>query len=525
MGLRMCSPKRPPNSKYYWIRKRVPDDLRPIVGKREIKKSLGTSDPREAKRIAITVCAEIDATLERARRSLTMGAAEIEALKGEYLRERLEAIVKEAQRNHWSTESFETATYPLVDSLEAKIPANLDELDYEQAKSAVMSEWGQKAIEPILKRHNLNPSPGTRSRIGEEVFKAELEAYRAAYAKMFYDPHWTPPSYASTSIEDTSTLLELFNEYAKTAELAPRTEDGWRTYITRANSYLKSKSAATVTKQDVRSFAEALRQGDKTANPNGKPLSVKSINDNYLAALSAVYKWAIERERLETDPTKGVRLKERAREKLPIIAYKREEVATILAATRVIPGTRVKPETANVRRWVPWLCAFTGARVSEILWLRRKDLEETQGIHYINIRPDPDAGRGIKNISSIRSLPLHPAIIAEGFLDYWQSLPLTEDYLFPGDWADKDGDRTKPPANRLRDWLKAQLPHADWQRLSPNHSFRHWLTSELRIAKVDGDYARAITGHRHRDTHGTYGPGQVPTLFNELKLVPSPLDA
>lgn len=525
MGLRMCSPRRHPNSGNYWIRKRVPDELRHIIGKREIKKSLGTSDPREAKRLAITVCAEIDTTLEKARRSQTMGAVEIEALKGEYLRERLDALVKEALKNQWSPEGFDAATYPLSDGVETKIPPNLDEVDYEQVRSAIVSEWGQEAIAPLLKRHNLHPAPGVRSRLGEEVYKAELEAHRAAYAKVFYDPQWLPPSYASASIEHTATVLELFNQYAKTAELAPRTVDGWRTYITRANRYLKGKAAATITKQDVRSFAEALRQGDKTANPNGKPLSVKSINDNYLAALSAVYKWAIERERLKLDPTKGVRLKERAREKLRIIGYKREEVATILAATRVKPEGRVTPENANVRRWVPWLCAFTGARVSEILWLKRSDVDETQGIHYIDIRADTIVGRGIKNASSIRSLPLHPAIIAEGFLDYWQALPSTEEYLFPGSWSDKDGDRAKPPANRLRVWLKAQLPHANWGQLSPNHSFRHWLTSELRVAKVDGDYARAITGHSHKDTHGGYGPGTIPMLYNELKLVPSPLDA
>ena len=524
MGLRMCSPKRPTNSKYYWLRKRVPDELRPIIGKRELKKSLGTSDPREARRLAPIVCSGFEKILSNARRSLTMGAAEIEALKGEYLRERLEAIVKEAQRNHWSPESFETATFPLVDSLEAKIPLDLDEVDYEQARSAAISEWGQEAIAPVLKRHNLYPTPGMKSRIGEEVFRAELEAHRAAYAKMFYDPHWTPPSYVSASIEDKATVLELFNEYAKTAELAPRTEDGWRTYITRANSYFKSKAAATVTKQDVRSLAEALRQGDKAANPNGKPLSVKSINDNYLAALSAVYKWAIETERLKLDPTKGVRLKERAREKLPIIAYKREEVATILTATRVIPGTRVKPETANVRRWVPWLCAFTGARVSEILWLRRSDVQETQGVHYISIRPDTEAGRGIKTTSSIRNVPLHPAIVAEGFLEYWKGLPETEDYLFPGNWSDKDGDRTKPPANRLRDWLKAQLPEANWEQLSPNHSFRHWLTAECRRAGMDGDYRRVITGHKAKDIHGRYGPADTPELYEALKAIPSPLD-
>ncbi|WP_353843573.1 DUF6538 domain-containing protein [Mesorhizobium sp.] len=33
----------------YWLRVRVPDRLRPIVGKTEVKKSLGTGDLRMAK--------------------------------------------------------------------------------------------------------------------------------------------------------------------------------------------------------------------------------------------------------------------------------------------------------------------------------------------------------------------------------------------------------------------------------------------------------------------------------------------
>ncbi|RMJ05421.1 site-specific tyrosine recombinase XerD [Marinobacter litoralis] len=523
MGLRMCTPKRHPNSSNYWIRKRVPDELRPILQKREIKKSLATSDPREAKRRASAVCAEIDTIFEKARRSLKMGASEIEALKGEYLRERVEAIIKEAQRHQWKPEDLENATLSLSDKIERNIPANLDEQEYEEWRSDQASRLGLKAITPILKRRNLTPPPGIATRLGEEAFRAEYDAYRAAYANLFGDPEWNPPRYASRTMEEASTVLELFEEYAKNSELAPRTIDSWRTYLTRANSFFKSKTAGDIKKQDVRAFAEALQQGDKSATPTGKALSVKSINDNYLASLSAVYKWAIERDRLTFDPTKGVRLKERGRTTLPIIQYTREEVATILTATRVKPESRVKPETANVRRWVPWLCAFTGARISEILWLKREDIQETQGIHYINIRPDIETGRGTKTRSSIRFVPLHPAIINEGFLEYWKSVPKSETYLFPGNWSDKSGDRTKSPANKLREWLKAQLPKANWTQLNPNHSFRHWLTAECRIAKIDGDYARALTGHKQKDAHGDYGPGTVPILYNELKLIPSPV--
>ncbi|MEC5293197.1 hypothetical protein, partial [Aurantimonas sp. C2-3-R2] len=32
------------------------------------------------------------------------------------------------------------------------------------------------------------------------------------------------------------------------------------------------------------------------------------------------------------------------------------------------------------RRWVPWICAYTGARVNEITQLRRQDIKQIDGI-------------------------------------------------------------------------------------------------------------------------------------------------
>jgi integrase len=173
---------------------------------------------------------------------------------------------------------------------------------------------------------------------------------------------------------------------------------------------------------------------------------------------------------------------------------------------------------------VPWLAAFTGARIGELLWLERKDIRFTQGVAYISIHAGSDDGdaRTVKTNSSTRTVPLHPAIIEEGFLDYWRSLPDGEKYLFLGSWADKNGDRTKTPANRLWDWLKLQLPDADWQRLSPCHSFRHWMVSECRRANIDGDYSRVLTGHEAKDVRGRYGPADVPILYEAIKRISSP---
>ena len=63
MALSMSRPWRHPDSGFYWFRKRVPDDLRNLLGKREEKFSLGTRDPIEAKRLHALIIIESDESL------------------------------------------------------------------------------------------------------------------------------------------------------------------------------------------------------------------------------------------------------------------------------------------------------------------------------------------------------------------------------------------------------------------------------------------------------------------------------
>lgn len=521
----MCSPYRPKNSAKYWVRKRVPKELKAVVGQTEIKRSLGTTCPKEARRLAPIVCAEIDQIITKAHRSLTMDVSDVQALSGEYLRERLSEIKADAIKQNWDSSTFSIARERLTETLDRNLPSGMNKMEFHQAQSRRAAEWGLKAVQPILDQHGLKPNDRIRDSLGIEVFKAELEAYAGADSQLHGDTSWRAPAYANeATLQEPATLPELFADYVKvTPRLAARTRDGWSTYIQRAHDFFDGKAAAQVTRKDVRAFADALLAGDKNATPKGKPLSPKTVKDNYIASLSVVYKFAIDRERLTSDPTYKISLEAT---KSVITGYSREQVRTLLEASRMKQGARVRPETANVRRWVPWLAAYTGARISELLWLGRNDVRFTQGMAYINIQASTDAtsAKRVKTHSSTRTVPLHPAIIEEGFLDYWRSLPEGEEYLFPGEWADQNGDRAKTPANKLRDWIKAQLPNADWDRLSPNHSFRHWLVSECRRAKIDGDDRRVLTGHKAQDVHGRYGPADIPTFYDLVKLIPSPDD-
>jgi len=60
MTLAMAHPWQHPKTGIYWLRKRVPDDLRPLLGKREERRSLGTRDCAEVKRLHAHALIELE---------------------------------------------------------------------------------------------------------------------------------------------------------------------------------------------------------------------------------------------------------------------------------------------------------------------------------------------------------------------------------------------------------------------------------------------------------------------------------
>ena len=95
-------------------------------------------------------------------------------------------------------------------------------------------------------------------------------------------------------------------------------------------------------------------------------------------------------------------------------AFYPEEQRTILQAALKIEDVS-KPDDA-ARRWVPWLCAYTGARVGEITQLRGSDVIKRDGTHAILITPE--AGT-LKN-GEARVVPLHEHLLEQGFVEFVQ---------------------------------------------------------------------------------------------------------
>jgi integrase len=139
---------------------------------------------------------------------------------------------------------------------------------------------------------------------------------------------------------------------------------------------------------------------------------------------------------------------------------------------------------------------------------------------------DQDAPRSLKNEDSRRDVPIHPALVAEGFLDYARGLP-TGSPLFPDAKPDKVfGLWSTNAGKKISRWLKQDLNIRD-ERLSPNHSWRHYFIEACRRVGMNQEVRSALTGHSARmDESAGYGDAIktfVHLLADNLAKVMSPV--
>jgi len=97
------------------------------------------------------------------------------------------------------------------------------------------------------------------------------------------------------------------------------------------------------------------------------------VRDVWVVATRTLFAWAVKRKHIKQNPFKTVYVSvPRKRTSRPHKAFNTDEIEIILRAALAITGTDTASGAA--RRWVPWLCAYTGARVGEIMQLRGLDV-------------------------------------------------------------------------------------------------------------------------------------------------------
>ena len=305
---------------------------------------------------------------------------------------------------------------------------------------------------------------------------------------------------------------ELFAAFVSATKPAPTTVSRWRAVFLEMQREFAEVGADGITEDAARKWVHGLITEKRAA------ITVREI---WLSASRRVFGWAREHKQIRQNPFKEVKVD------VPRKMQTREdgrnftaaEASTILKAS--LAYEKPTTPTERVRRWVPWLCAYSGARPGEITQLRGIDIEDRNGLYLLKLTPDAGTMKSRKT----RVVPLHEHIIAQGFIAMVQQVG--KGALFYNDATPQrvSADPLKPARSRA-DTARAHL--GEWVRelgvddpeLSPNHSWRHTfkrIADDIGMPEKMND---AITGHTQATEGRKYGAPSAVAMADALKKFP-----
>jgi integrase len=291
---------------------------------------------------------------------------------------------------------------------------------------------------------------------------------------------------------------DLVSKWANEARPEARRLYQTRLTMGKLSGMVEHDDATRVTRADIIRFKEGLA---------GRNLKAQTIN-RYLNELRRPFEWAFKNEKIGADPTLGVVFASKAQGKRKRKGYTDEQARLILAAAR--------DEKAPHRRWIPWIAAFTGARLDEIAGRNVTDIEKVGSYYVLNIpEATEDGSVHVKNEGSVRKVPLHKVLTREGFIDYIEGLP-KDGPLFPDLKPDRFGRRAGAATKKIGAWLRRLQKETgvllvEKGRYAPNHSWRHRFVSEARRVRMEEEVHDALTGHQE-------GRGRVSRDYGEYYI-------
>jgi integrase len=169
------------------------------------------------------------------------------------------------------------------------------------------------------------------------------------------------------------------------------------------------------------------------------------------------------------------------------------------------------------RFWVPLLGIFSGARLMEAVQLTRQDVGFENGIWFVDINDDDaDEGKRVKNVSSLRRIPVHPELIRLGFLDFVDTIQ-GGDRLFPDIEIGPATQRHRSASkafNKLLQVAGIKDKRKVW------HSLRHSFEQVCRDSRVDSAIMDQLQGHSQKGMRGEYGEGyKLPELKEGIDAI------
>ncbi len=539
----MAAPWKHPKTGVYYFRKGVPLALRDAVGLVEIRRTLRTKDPQLAKARHAEVALEIGAEWDRLREVLaakadltgvtavvllTLTYKEAHALAGEFYREFVAAHEQDpGTADRWQRElmAIDTAL-PLA---RRTFEATPRPWNYGMLPGLVALRHYGQVVQAFLDKRGMAVDTPSFRMLCEAVALAlrDAAARLRANAQGDYSPDRIGERFpsiepllerAKLGKQEKVGVEELLRQWIAHSPTARSTKESWSGKLRNLARFTgKGDDMASITQDDVARWRNA--RFDEGISP-------RTISEGDLAGTHAVFAWAVGEVDLPAftaNPVSGVTMAFKEPPRVRESGFMLDEAEMILRAT-LQPFEGLQETSAAARRWIPWICAFSGARVGEVTQVHSRNIVQRKspsGLMVWCMRITPEDGP-IKD-NEAREIPLHPQIIEQGFLDYVKSRRDRPLFYEPS--------RARSPGTHHRQSDKVGERLAKWVRdlgipkpVQPNHAWRHRFETIGRHLDLRTDVVDHITGHEPGNVAASYGDYLVEALYKAICLFPRYLD-
>nr|WP_050590354.1 DUF6538 domain-containing protein [Mesorhizobium sp. LNJC403B00] len=482
----------------------VGDTVRTVKAGEIVKVSLDTKDPAEAKRRYREADAALHDFWQRFREGpRPLSNKQVQALSG---------ILYARLVDMMDSEPGEEGIWKQVLRLN-KSKEERGELD----------SWFGPTVDELFTEQGVNTDPFSRTRVVHAASKAIQLAAETTLRKAEGDyspdearkrfPNWETEHGEAKPAPRAAGDLDLFalldHKFA-TQSLKEKTKSDYARDLAKFVKSSGHRSAQDVTNEDVRKWRDELI---------AEGLSPSKVNGKALAALSAVLTHAVREFGLSTNVASDIR--DRRDGPTPgKKGYGLEEAKAILNAT--FDGTSKDISTPHRRAlfWVPWICAYTGLRVTEITQLRGVDVQADGDTPYLLISPQA----GSTKSGRAWMTAIHPHLVELGLLDMFREVGDGPAFYVPypneADLTKLTGKpRSAEAGVRVGNWITEELgiPAPGGK---PNHAWRHLFTSLTRAHDMDKQARDYMLGSGAQDAREGYGDWPPSALAREIKKLP-----
>lgn len=562
MGI-MPTPK-PNKHGVYEVRFDVPKELQPIIGKKVLRRSLGTKNANEAKIAYLAVSAAVQETLKAARDELKCRERErenpITQENVEYIASVWAAHMKTQPEELESRYTFVWRSGQIDDPVNDAVSGCVDVIKGDGfSLSRIAKAKDELAVlmkAEIDEALAFTPLPLTELWLKELALQLAIKRlYLTGYiieiiranGRLKTIEEWAKrqglssrpilPATKVASAESISMIFKLYQEVMLRRE-PDQADKRILDYTPAINRFIEcygDLDIGDITKKHVmqyRSMLEGLPRYPKQEIAKlpiheriekAKELSLKTLSfvtvKNLVKGLSAVLQFAvgegiIEQNPAHSLPTRKTPLKPRTHK-----GYHRHEIDRIFGHD--LFQHRLPLFRGEAAYWIPMIAYYSGARVEEIAQLRRRDIKEQDGITFFSIT---NGGEGeerlsVKNGGSIRSVPVHSHLIELGFIEY---VELQADRIFPLLTRGTKRKLSHKLSSWWGDFVREILIERGSEISRPMHYFRDTVQTLFRSAKIHPDVMDRIGGWHtaERSERASYGEAEMIGMRDAIETIP-----